>query len=147
MQIKIAMSYHLTFGLMALTVSLSVISDSLQPHGLQPTRLLCPWNSLGKNTKVGSHSLFQGNLPDPGIKPWSPALQADSLSSEPPEKTLCQFFYLCPTLCNPMDSSLAGSSVHGILQAIILESVAISFQSLGQGDPLEKGMAIHSSKY
>ena len=34
--------------------SLSVVSDSLQPHGLQPTRLLCPWNSPGKNTVVGS---------------------------------------------------------------------------------------------
>ena len=34
--------------------------DSLQPHGLEPSRLLCPWNSLGKNTGVGSHSLPQG---------------------------------------------------------------------------------------
>ena len=34
---------------------------------------------------------------------------------------------LCPTLCNPMDCSLPGSSVHGILQARILEWVAISF--------------------
>ena len=33
----------------------------------------------------------------------------------------------CPTLCNPMDCSLPGSSVHGILQASILEWVAISF--------------------
>ena len=41
-------------------VSWSVISDSLQPHGVQPARLLWPWNSPGKNTWVGSHSLFQG---------------------------------------------------------------------------------------
>ena len=33
----------------------------------------------------------------------------------------------CPTLCNPMDLSLPGFSVHGILQATILERVAISF--------------------
>ena len=33
----------------------------------------------------------------------------------------------CPTLCNPVDGSLPGSSVHGILQAKILEWVAISF--------------------
>ena len=33
---------------------------------------------------------------------------------------------LCPTLCNPMDCSLPGSSVHGIFQARILEWVAIS---------------------
>ena len=36
----------------------SVMSDSLQPHGLQPTRLPCPWNSPGKNAGVGSHSLL-----------------------------------------------------------------------------------------
>ena len=36
-------------------VSCSVASDSLQPHELQPTRLLCPWNSAGKNTGVGGH--------------------------------------------------------------------------------------------
>ena len=41
----------------------SVISDSLQPHGLQPTRLLCPWNSSGKNTEVGCHSFLQGIFP------------------------------------------------------------------------------------
>ena len=34
---------------------------------------------------------------------------------------------LCLTLCNPMDCSLPGSSVHGVSQASILESVAISF--------------------
>ena len=35
----------------------------MQPHGLQPTRLLCPWNSLGQDTGVGSLSLFQGIFP------------------------------------------------------------------------------------
>ena len=35
----------------------------------------------------------------------------------------------CPTLCNPMDCSLPGSSVHGILGAIILECVAIFFSN------------------
>ena len=42
------------------SVGPSVVSDSVQPHGLQPTSLLCPWNSPGKNTGVGSHSLLQG---------------------------------------------------------------------------------------
>ena len=41
------------------SVSCSVVSNSLQPHGLQPARLLCPWNSPGKNTGVGCHSLLQ----------------------------------------------------------------------------------------
>ena len=38
----------------------SVISDPLLTHGLLPTSFLCPWNSLGKNTGVGSRSLLQG---------------------------------------------------------------------------------------
>ena len=37
----------------------SVVSDSVQPHGLQPTRLLRPWDSPGKNTGVGCHFLLQ----------------------------------------------------------------------------------------
>ena len=41
-------------------VSRSVVSDSLQPHGLQLARLLCPWGSPGKNTGVGCHALLQG---------------------------------------------------------------------------------------
>ena len=47
---------------------------------------LCPWNSPGKNTGVGCHAFFQGNLPNPGIQPRSPTLRADSLSSEPSGK-------------------------------------------------------------
>ena len=64
--------------------SLSVVSDSLQPHGLEPASLLCPWNSPGKNTGVGCHALLQGIFPTQGTEPGSPALQADSLPSEPP---------------------------------------------------------------
>ena len=41
-------------------LSHSVVSDSLCPHGLKSTRLLCPWTSPGKNTGVGSYSLLQG---------------------------------------------------------------------------------------
>ena len=39
-------------------LSHSVVSDSLRPWGLQPTRLLCPWDSPGKNTGVGCHVLL-----------------------------------------------------------------------------------------
>ena len=42
-----------------------------------------PWNFLGKSTGVGCHFLLQGNLPDPGIEPGFPALQAEALPSEP----------------------------------------------------------------
>ena len=58
-----------------------VVSDSLQPHGLYS-----PWNSPGHNTGVDSRSLLHRNLPNPGIEPRSPTLQADSLPAEPPGK-------------------------------------------------------------
>ena len=45
------------------SVSRSVMSDPLQPYGPQPTRLLCPWDSPGKNTRAGCHSLLQGIFP------------------------------------------------------------------------------------
>ena len=61
--------------------SRSVVPDSLWSHGLYSL-----WNSPGQNTGVGSLSLLQGNLPNPGIKPRSPALQVDSSLSEPPGK-------------------------------------------------------------
>ena len=50
-------------------VSCSVVSDSLQPHGLQPARFLCPWNSSGANSGVGSCSLLRGIFPTQGSNP------------------------------------------------------------------------------
>ena len=50
-------------------VSGSVISDSLQPHGLSPARRFCPWDSPGKNTGVDCHSLLQRIFPTHGSKP------------------------------------------------------------------------------
>ena len=41
----------------------SLVSNSLQPHRLQPAKLLCPWDSPGKNTGVGCHALLQGIFP------------------------------------------------------------------------------------
>ena len=52
--------------------SRSVVSDSLQPHGLQPIRLLCPWDSPGKKIGVGCHSLLQEVLPSQGLNPGLP---------------------------------------------------------------------------
>ena len=60
------------------------MSDSLQPHGLQPVRLLCPQNSPGKNKWNGQPLPSPGDLPNPGIKPGSPALPVDSSLSESP---------------------------------------------------------------
>ena len=53
-------------------VNCSVISDSLRPQGLQLARLLCPWNSPGKSTRVGIYSLIQGIFP---IQESNPCLQ------------------------------------------------------------------------
>ena len=50
-------------------VSHSVVSDSLQPHVLQPARLLCPWDSPGKNTGMGCHALLQGIFLTQGLNP------------------------------------------------------------------------------
>ena len=52
-----------------------VMSNSLQPHGLQPARLLC----LGKKTGVHSSHSFREPDPDPVVEPGFPALQAASL--------------------------------------------------------------------
>ena len=60
-------------------LSHSVMSDSLQPHELQPARLLCPWGSPGKNTGVGSHSLLQGIFLTQGSNPCLLHWQEDSL--------------------------------------------------------------------
>ena len=50
---------------------------------MQSPRLLRPWGFPGKSTGVGCPFLLQGNLPDLGIEPGSPALQADTLPSCP----------------------------------------------------------------
>ena len=50
-------------------LSCSVVSDSFRPHGPQPTRLLCPWDSPIKDTGVGCHALFQGIVSTQGLNP------------------------------------------------------------------------------
>ena len=77
----------------------------MRPHRPQPTRLPRPWDSPGKDIGVGCHFLLQC------VKVKSESEVAQS----------------CPTLSDPMDCSLPGSSVHGILQARALEWVAIAF--------------------
>ena len=47
----------------------SVMSNSLQPHGLKPARLLCPWNSPGKNAGEGCHFQLQGIFTTQGLNP------------------------------------------------------------------------------
>ena len=78
-------------------------------EGRQPTRLPCLWDSPDKNTGVGCHFLLQCMK----VKSESEVAQS------------------CPTLSNPMDCSLPGSSIHGIFQARVLEWVAIAFSEDG----------------
>ena len=94
--------FHFHRSIAAVT---SVVSDSVRPYRQQPPRLPHLWDFLGKSTGVGRHCLLCLVL-----------LPAKSLQS-------------CPTLCDPMDCSLPGFSVHGILQARTLEWVAISFST------------------
>ena len=50
-------------------LSHSVVSDPLWPHGLKPTRLLCPWNPPGNNAGIGCQALLQGIFPTEGSNP------------------------------------------------------------------------------
>ena len=70
---------YLCFTLMFWLCACSVTFDSMRPYELQPTRLLCPWDSPGKNTGVGCHALFQGIFPTQGSNPCLLHWQADSL--------------------------------------------------------------------
>ena len=62
-----------------LSFSCSVISDSLETHGLEPTRLLCPRDFPGKNTGVGCHFLLQRIFLTQGLNPHLLHWQANSL--------------------------------------------------------------------
>ena len=62
------------------------VADSLRPHRLQPTRLLCSWGFSRQEYWGGLPCPPLGELSNPGIEPKPPALQVDSLSSEPPGK-------------------------------------------------------------
>ena len=66
--------------------SRSVISNFLQPHGLQFARLLCPWGFSKKEYWSGLPCPPPGDPSNPGIEARSPTLQADPLLSEPPGK-------------------------------------------------------------
>ena len=68
------------------SVSSSVVSDSFETPWAIHVRLLCPWDSPGKNTRSGLPFPSPGDLPDSVFEPGSLALQADSLPSEPPRK-------------------------------------------------------------
>ena len=70
------------------------LSDSLQPHELWPARLLCPWDSPGKNTGVGCHFLLQGI---PGSTPCLLHCR-QILCPKPPGEPFCNFTILLTSL-------------------------------------------------
>ena len=73
-------------GCVCAVLSHQVMSDSLQPRGLQPARLLCPWGFSRQEYWSGLPCLPPGDLPNSGIKLSSPALQENLLPTEPPGK-------------------------------------------------------------
>ena len=81
-QVK-ALSFVIYLGHKAASVLLLfshyVMSNSLRPHGLQPARFRCPWDSPRQEYRSGLPFPFWGNLPYLGIKSMSPAWQVDSL--------------------------------------------------------------------
>ena len=90
-------------------------------------RLHRPWDSPGKNTRVGYHFLLQCKK----VKSYSEVAQS------------------CPTLCNSMDCSPPGSSVRGIFQARVLEWVAIAFSGkirIGRNIKEGKGRVVAYSR-
>jgi len=100
------------------------MSDSLQPHALWPTGLLCPWDSPGKNTGVGCHFLLQGIFLTQGSK------TSVSCTSYTGRQTLhiylyMQILFIISDSVPPYDCSPPGSSVHEILQVGILEWFAM----------------------
>ena len=101
------------------------MSDSVRPRRPQPTRLPRPWDSPGKNTGVGCHFLLQCRK----VKSESEIAQS------------------CPTLRDPMDCSLPGSSIHGIFQARVLECVAIAFSKRPSSSSVLSANRVVSSAY
>ena len=93
------------------------MSDSVRPHRWKPIGLPRPQDSPGKNTGVGCHFLLQ-------------CMKVKS------EREVTQS---CPTLSDPMDYSLPGSSIHGIIQARVLEWGAIVLHHKREKEPRGDG--------
>ena len=111
------------------------MSNYLRPHGLQSTRLLCPWDSLDKNTGVGYHALLQGIFLTWGSNPHLFHLlhwQADSLPLAPSQFSSVQFICsVCARLCETpwtaaCQASLSTTNSQSLLKLMSVESVTPS---------------------
>ena len=141
------------------------MSDSKRPRGQQPSRLLHPWDFPGKSTGVGQDLLKQSKMRPAvsSVTAYAKHLEINlqyhylkgicrSLTfllcfrpskGAPYVEGLCLWerkkakLPSCVRLCDPMDCSPPGSSVHGSLQARILEWVTIPF-SRGSSQPRDR---------
>ena len=80
----------------------SFVSKSLRRYALQPARLLCPWDSVGKNTGMGCHDLLQGIFPTQGLNPCLLSLlhwQASSLPTEPTGNPVYVYIHMYIYMC------------------------------------------------
>ena len=81
----------------------------MQSHGLQPSRLLCPWDSPGKNTGAGCHFLLQRIFPTQGLNPGLLLCRHSlptELSGKPPAHTHGSVSFSVMSLCDTMECSL-----------------------------------------
>ena len=92
----------------------SVVADSLWPHGLSPSSLLCPWDFPGKK-EYSNGLLFPplGDFPHPGIETVSCSALAGRFFTTPSQGCCCcSVAKSCSALSNPMDCSTPGFPVH-----------------------------------
>ena len=117
-----------TFIQLVQSCAATVVSHS-DPHGQQPTRLLCPWNFPGTNTGLDCHFLFQGVFLAQGLNLHLVHWQVDSLP-----------------LCH-LGSPKLGNTKKTVTQTVkrLPTMQETRFQSLAGEDPLEKEMAPHSN--
>ena len=116
----------LTFTVIVTIWRCSALCCSLQPHGLKPSSLLCPWVYPGKNTGVGCHFLLQGILQTQGLTPHLLYWLVDSLA-----------------LVSSGKPNLEVINSQMLTNLPAMQGTRV--WSLGQEDPPEKGMATHSS--
>ena len=128
------------------SVGHSVMSNSLRPHGLSPAKLLCPWDSPGKNARVGCHTLLQGIFLTQGLNPG--LLHCRQIFCHLSHQGSPGMHIYGQNLVF-ISFPLPRSGIAGFLVSQMVKRLPTMREtwvwSLGLGDPLEKEMATHSS--
>ena len=120
----------------------SVMFNSSQPHGLQTTRLLCPWDAPGKSTGVGFHFPLQGIFLTQGVKPsalMSPALAGEFFLLLVPPFLLSSFqiYLLWPLQCKfPLSLVYIPSTALWLLALILVLLSSLHLFTLKANDTL-----------